>query len=322
MNVKKKILRKPLPVIFGIKGYKLNDREKIFFKKTNPLGFIFFERNCKNKKQVKSLVDNLKNLLSHDKAFFLIDQEGGRVSRLNNPIWKKYPTAKYFGDKAKKDLLNAKELTFKNSLRIAKDLKELGINMNCAPVLDVTYDYTNNVIGDRSFSSDPKIVYELAKSFCKAHKKMKVMPVIKHIPGHGSSDKDSHKTTPIVNLDINLLNKKDFFPFKRLNKESAAMVAHIIYNRIDNKLACYSKIIIEKIIRKKIGFTGLLFSDDINMKALKGSIKSRVKNILNSGCDIILHCNANLNEMVQIYKAIPLIKNKTLKKVSVIKRLV
>ena len=157
MNVKKKILRKPLPVIFGIKGYKLNDREKIFFKKTNPLGFIFFERNCKNKKQVKSLVDNLKNLLSHDKAFFLIDQEGGSVSRLNNPIWKKYPTAKYFGDKAKKDLLNAKELTFKNSLRIAKDLKELGINMNCAPVLDVTYDYTNNVIGDRSFSSDPKL---------------------------------------------------------------------------------------------------------------------------------------------------------------------
>ena len=115
MNVRKKILRKPLPVIFGIKGYKLNDREKIFFKKTNPLGFIFFERNCKNKKQVKSLVDNLKNLLSHDKAFFLIDQEGGRVSRLNNPIWKKYPTAKYFGDKAKKDLLNA-NLYFKITL--------------------------------------------------------------------------------------------------------------------------------------------------------------------------------------------------------------
>ena len=309
-------------IIFGIKGHSLNKQEKIFFKRNIPWGIILFSRNIKNISQLKILIDKIKKIL-HDKKYpILIDQEGGRVSRLNNPIWKKYQTAKYFGDKAKKDLLNAKELTFKNSLRIAKDLKELGINMNCAPVLDVTYDYTNNIIGDRSFSSDPKIVYELAKSFCKAHKKMKVMPVIKHIPGHGSSDKDSHKTTPIVNLDINLLNKKDFFPFKRLNKESAAMVAHIIYNRIDNKLACYSKIIIEKIIRKKIGFTGLLFSDDINMKALKGSIKSRVKNILNSGCDIILHCNANLNEMVQIYKAIPLIKNKTLKKVSVIKRLV
>ena len=218
------------------------------------------------KPEIKRILDRVMDDLNHPTDLRPILVEGHSDNQdpvKGSSIWKKYPTAKYFGDKAKKDLLNAKELTFKNSLRIAKDLKELGINMNCAPVLDVTYDYTNNVIGDRSFSSDPKIVYELAKSFCKAHKKMKVMPVIKHIPGHGSSDKDSHKTTPIVNLDINLLNKKDFFPFKRLNKESAAMVAHIIYNRIDNKLACYSKIIIEKIIRKKIGFTGLLFSDDI-----------------------------------------------------------
>ena len=188
--------------------------------------------------------------------------------------------------------------------------------MNCAPVLDVKYDFTNNVIGDRSFSTKPKIVSELGKSFCNAHKKAGVIPVIKHIPGHGASRKDSHKTTPNINMDIISLNKVDFFPFKKLNNESVAMVAHIIYSKIDKEIACYSKKVIEKIIRKKIGFKGLLISDDINMKALKGTIKDKVLSILKSGCEVILHCNGNMKEMTQIHSSIPLIKNTTLKKIS------
>ena len=316
MNVRNNFLKKPIPIIFGVKSYKLKKKEKNFFQESNPLGFILFERNCKNYKQTKLLIKDLKKTTSHKYTMIMIDQEGGRVARLKNPNWKSYPSAEYFGIKAKKNLSVAKKLIFKNSIEIAKDLKKLGINMNCAPVLDVKYDFTNNVIGDRSFSSNPRIVSELGKSFCNGLKKIGIIPIVKHIPGHGPSSRDSHKTTPNVDLDLISLNKKDFLPFKKLNKEPAAMIAHIVYNKIDNEIACCSREIIKKIIRKKIGFKGLLISDDINMKALKGTIKNKVKAILKSGCEIILHCNANIKEMMQIYSSIPLIKNETLKKVS------
>ena len=316
MNVKNNFSKKPIPVIFGVKSFKLNKKEKNFFQESNPLGFILFERNCKTYNQTKLLIKNLKKTTSHEHTIIMIDQEGGRVARLKKPHWKSYPSAEYFGIKAEKNLSAVKKLVLKNSMEIAKDLKRLGINMNCAPVLDVKYGYTNNVIGDRSFSSNPKIVSELGKSFCNGHKKIGIIPIIKHIPGHGSSAEDSHKTTSYVDLDLISLNKKDFLPFKKLNKEPAAMFAHIIYNKIDKAIACCSRKIIEKIIRKKIGFKGLLISDDINMKALKGTTKKKVKAILQSGCEIILHCNANIKEMMQIYSSIPLIKNKTLKKVS------
>ena len=316
MNVKNNFLKKPIPVIFGVKSYKLNKNEKKFFQKSNPLGFILFERNCKSFNQTKLLINDLKKTTSHTYTIIMIDQEGGRVARLKKPNWDLYPPAEFFGTKAEKNLSLAKKLVLKNSMKIAKDLKRLGINMNCAPVLDVKYDFTNNEIGDRSFSSNPVIVSELGKSFCIGHKKKGIIPIIKHIPGHGSSSKDSHKTTPNVDLDLLSLNNKDFLPFKKLNKESAAMVAHIIYKKIDKTIACCSKKIIEKIIRKKIGFNGLLISDDINMKALKGSIRNKINTILQSGCEIILHCNANTKEMMDIYTSIPLTKNKTLKKLS------
>ena len=316
MNAKNNTLKKPIPVIFGVKSYKLNNKEKEFYKESNPLGFILFERNCKSFKQTKLLIKDLKETTSHKNTIVMIDQEGGRVARLKKPNWKLYPSAETFGMKAEKNLTLAKKLIFKNSLEIAKDLKKLGINMNCAPVLDVKYDFTNNVIGDRSFSSDPKIVSELGKTFCDGHKKIGVIPIIKHIPGHGSSNKDSHKTTPNVNLDLTSLSKKDFLPFKKLNKEPVAMVAHIIFNKIDKEIASCSKKIINTIIRKKIGFNGLLISDDVNMKALKGTVKNKIKSIHQSGCEIILHCNANIKEMMQINSSIPLITNKTLKKIS------
>ena len=321
MNVKKKFLKKPIPVIFGIKGYKLNKKEEKFFKKSNPLGFILFERNCKSLIQTKNLINNLKKITSHNKTMIMIDQEGGRVARLKKPNWNTFPCAEYFGKKAKRDLNKAKKLVFNNSTKIARDLKRIGINMNCAPVLDIKYKDTNNVIGDRSFSSDEMIVSELGKIFCSAHKKVGVIPILKHIPGHGHSDKDSHKTTPKINTDIKILNRKDFLPFKKLKNESFSMIAHIIYNKIDKQIACCSKVIINKIIKKKIGFKGLLISDDINMKALKGTVENRVKRILRAGCDIILHCNANMKEMNKIYSSIPLTKSKVLKKISKIKDL-
>ena len=322
MNVRNNFLKKPIPIIFGVKSYKLKKKEKNFFQESNPLGFILFERNCKNYNQTKLLIRDLKKTTSHKYTMIMIDQEGGRVARLKNPNWKSYPSAEYFGIKAKKNLSVAKKLIIKNSIEIAKDLKKLGINMNCAPVLDVKYDFTNNVIVDRSFSSNPRIVSELGKSFCNGLKKIGIIPIVKHIPGHGSSSRDSHKTTPNVDLDLISLNKKDFLPFKKLNKEPAAMIAHIVYNKIDKEIACCSKKIIKKIIRKKIGFKGLLISDDINMKALKGTTKKKVQAIWKSGCEIILHCNANIKEMMQIYLSIPLIKNNTLKKINRLNNLI
>ena len=322
MNVKNNILKKPIPVIFGVKSFELNKKEKDFFQESNPLGFILFERNCRTYNQTKLLIEDLKKTTSHEHTMIMIDQEGGRVARLKKPHWKTYPSAEHFGIKAEKNLSIAKKLVLKNSIEIAKDLRKLGINMNCAPVLDVKYDFTNNVIGDRSFSSNPKIVSELGKSFCNGQKKMGIIPIIKHIPGHGSSNKDSHKTTPNVDLDLTSLNKKDFLPFKKLKKEPVAMIAHIIYNKIDKEIACCSKKIIKKIIRKKIGFKGLLISDDINMKALKGTTKKKVQAIWKSGCEIILHCNANIKEMMQIYLSIPLIKNNTLKKINKLNNLI
>ena len=322
MNVKNNFLKKPMPVIFGVKSFKLNKKEKDFFQESNPLGFILFERNCRTYNQTKLLIEDLKKTTSHKHTMIMIDQEGGRVARLKKPNWKSYPSAEHFGIKAEKNLSIAKKLVLKNSIEIAKDLRKLGINMNCAPVLDVKYDFTNNVIGDRSFSSNPKIVGELGKSFCNGQKKMGIIPIIKHIPGHGPSNKDSHKTTPNVDLDLISLNNKDFLPFKKLKKEPVAMIAHIIYNKIDKEIACCSKKIIKKIIRKKIGFKGLLISDDINMKALKGTTKKKVQAIWKSGCEIILHCNANIKEMMQIYLSIPLIKNNTLKKINRLNNLI
>ena len=310
----------PKAIIFGLKGYSITNEERKIFKNINPLGFILFERNCKNFKQTKLLVQELKAIVSHKFPLVMIDQEGGRVARLKKPNWREYPSAKFFGNKAKQNLSSAKDLVLKNAEKIGKELKKMGINVNCAPVLDVKYDYTHNVIGDRSFSSDPKIVSELGKAFCDGLKKVGIIPILKHIPGHGSSKKDSHKETPLVNIDLKLLNNKDFVPFKILNNELFAMIAHIIYKKIDSSLACESKIIIHRIIRKKIRFKGILISDDITMKAIKGSLRKKVKTILSAGCDIVLHCSGNIKEIKSIQNIIPTISKNSFMKLERFKR--
>ena len=228
----------PKAIIFGLKGKKLTIEEKKVFQNINPLGFILFERNCKNVKQTKMLIQNLKRIVSHNFPLIMIDQEGGRVARLKKPNWKEYPAAEFFGNKAKKNLSLAKKMVFINAEKIGKELKKLGINVNCAPVLDIKYDYTNNIIGDRSFSSDPNTVSILGQAYCNGLKKAGIIPVVKHIPGHGCSTIDSHIATPVVKNNINLLNEKDFVPFKKLKNEFFAMIAHIIYQKIDSSLAC------------------------------------------------------------------------------------
>ena len=285
-------------VVVGIKGLFLSEKEKEYLKKYKPIGVILFKRNILNKTQVTSLIKETKTILG-SKVLIMVDQEGGKVSRLSKKFWPVFPPANYFGEMALKDLSIAKKETFKNYYFIGKELKKIGVNYNCAPVLDLLVKNSNKVIGSGSFSRNPKIVSVLGLEACKGLIKAKVKPVVKHIPGHGRSKDDSHQKLPEIDSSISKL-EDDFYPFKKLQNIDSAMTAHIRYKRLDDKnSATHSKFIIKEIIRKKIGFNGILFSDDLCMKALKGSYFFRAKKAIDAGCDIVLHCEPNLKYIIR-----------------------
>ena len=285
-------------VVVGIKGLFLSEKEKEYLKKYKPIGVILFKRNILNKTQVTSLIKETKTILG-SKVLIMVDQEGGKVSRLSKKFWPVFPPANYFGEMALKDLSIAKKETFKNYYFIGKELKKIGVNYNCAPVLDLLVKNSNKVIGSRAFSRNPKIVSVLGLEACKGLIKAKVKPVVKHIPGHGRSKDDSHQKLPEIDSSISKL-EDDFYPFKKLQNIDSAMTAHIRYKRLDDKnSATHSKFIIKEIIRKKIGFNGILFSDDLCMKALKGSYFFRAKKAIDAGCDIVLHCEPNLKYIIR-----------------------
>lgn len=292
------------PVIYGIKGTSLNDDEKYFFSKNSCLGFILFSRNIVDKIQLKNLTASLRELMEGE-VLILIDQEGGRVARLAPPIWNAYPAGKYFADLYQQNPQNAKQKLFENYAQIARDLVEVGINVDCAPVLDVLNPITHKVIGDRAFGENPHQVADLGIEVCKGLLSCGVYPVIKHIPGHGRGACDSHLELPIVDASMQELREVDFAPFKALNNQKFAMTAHILYNAIDeNNCATISKNAID-LIRHEIGFENILMSDDISMKALKQSFAVKTKAILEAGCDLVLHCNGDMNEMLEINSALP-----------------
>tara|TARA_B100001989_G_scaffold68663_1_gene46645 strand:+ start:1866 stop:2792 length:927 start_codon:yes stop_codon:yes gene_type:complete len=300
-------------IIVGIKSFTLYKEEKNYLKKFKPLGVILFNRNVLNKKQVISLIKEIKDILGSD-CLVMIDQEGGKVSRLRKEIWPEFPAANVFGLIAENNLKKAKKKTFENFYLIGKELKKLGITYNCAPVLDLFIKNSNAVIGNRSFSRDPKIVSLLGYEACKGLIKANIKPILKHIPGHGRSKDDSHKKLPEIGLTVAEL-KDDFFPFKKLNQFNYAMTAHIKYKKIDNKnCATQSKIVIKNIIRKLIGFKGVLFSDDLCMKALKGGYYFRAKKAIEAGCEIVLHCEPNLEYMIKSTLGAGKVSNKLRKK--------
>ncbi len=303
------------PVIYGVSGPSLTDEEKYFFKKNGALGFIFFARNIVDKNQLKNLTDSLKELMEGE-VLMLIDQEGGRVARLKEPHWKKYPAGKYFADIYQENPFDAKEKLYQNFQEIAADLVEVGINVDCAPVLDILSEKTHHVIGDRAYGSNPHQVSELGKVVCDALLSKKVYPVIKHIPGHGLGTSDSHLELPVVDASLDYLRQNDFIPFRKLNDQKFAMTAHILYSAIDaENCATTSKKAI-KLIREEIGFKNILMSDDVSMKALKGSFAEKTKAILNAGCDIVLHCNGNMQEMLEINSALPILEDKLKEKLN------
>ena len=292
-----------LPYIFGCQSTSLSREERKFFTDTQPLGFILFKRNCVNKRQVKDLVKNLRSCIKHW-APVLIDQEGGRVQRLTAPIWRSAPAAAIFEEVWQLKPEVAKELVFLNARLIADELFDLGIDVNCAPVVDLKEPNASCIIGDRAFSSDPEIAAILGRSAIDGFENGGVAPILKHIPGHGRAEVDSHFALPRISSEISALIKRDFKTFLALNDCKAAMTGHLLFSQIDQiNPVTTSSIIINKFIRMHINFQGLLISDDLSMEALSGSLSQRATEALSAGCDIGLHCSGRLDEMVEIASA-------------------
>ena len=303
------------PLIVSIKGFKLTRKEKILLKKEKPWGIILFKRNLKTFSQIKDLIVQIKALSKNENFPILIDEEGSSVSRLKGLINHNI-SSNFFGNLYKKDKFFSLKILKLYISSLSSILKDLGFNINTIPVLDILKPYTNKIIGKRSFSKDKKIVKEMGNYTIKYLHANNLAGIIKHIPGHGSARTDSHKKMPIVSLSLKNLNDADFYPFK-LSKAKFAMTAHILYKNIDkNNVATFSKTIIEKIIRKKIGFKGILISDDISMKALKYDLVTNAKKSIQAGCNVVLYCAGNINDNYKLIKSLPYIDKFTSKKTS------
>ena len=302
-------------IIVSIKGYKLSTKERELLSKERPWGLILFKRNIKSLKQIQNLIKNIKKYAKNNKFPILIDEEGAEVSRLSK-ILNHNINANLFGslyEKNKEFAISMYKLYLKS---LCINLRKIGININTIPVLDVLRKSTHSIIGKRSFSKKKEIVKHLGKITVKECHAQKILTVIKHIPGHGCSTKDSHLILPKVSLDKKFLNKIDFYPFKSTSSK-LAMTAHILYSKIDTKnVSTFSRKIIKQIIRKKIGFKGILMSDDISMKALKHDLITNAKKSLAAGCNLVLYCAGNTKDNFKLIKNVPYIDKFTIKKTS------
>lgn len=297
---------RPAAVIFGCKGLSLSQEERHFFKTVNPTGFIIFARNIDNPEQVRALCADLRSCTDRPDAPILIDEEGGRVARLQPPHWPVFPPAKTFGDLYEKNARKARRACRDNFAKIAAELRKIGVNVDCAPVLDVPVAGANEkVVGDRPFSFKTSVIADLGAVACRALSNGGVLPIIKHIPGHGRATTDSHFELPVVTESRDLLHKTDFKAFRALAKLSPwAMTAHLLYTAVDaEKPASLSRKVIDEVIRGDIGFDGFLICDDLSMKALKGDFADLTAQALDAGCDAVLHCNGDMAEMAKIASA-------------------
>ena len=301
--------------ITGIKSTTLSTNEKFFLNKYKPWGVILFTRNIKSIKQTLKLTTSIRRIFKDRNYPILIDQEGGRVNRLKNIISFENLTSEFFGNKYSK---NYKEFKFFYKLFIDKTsylLKSLGVNINTSPVLDLRIKGASNIIGNRSFSNNPKTVSKIGDYCIQYYHENGIGTVIKHIPGHGLAKVDSHYFTPVINKKQSFLLKRDFVAFKN-KKTFFAMTAHVIFNKIDkeNTVTHSNKLI--KLIRNKIGFKNILISDDLSMKSLKGKLSDNTIKTFSGGCNLALHCNGNFNQMKIVGKNSPLIDKFIIKKTS------
>jgi len=293
--------REPLAAIFGAAETSLSAAERGFFRDADPLGFILFARNCAAPDQLRGLVAELRDSVGREDAPVLIDQEGGRVARLRPPHWPAYPPARAIAALGGARARAAAEL---GARLIADDLGALGITVDCMPVLDLPIAGADPVIGDRAYGAEPAAVAALGAAVCAGLLAGGVLPVIKHVPGHGRAVVDSHRALPVVTAPLAALAEHDFVPFQALAAMPWAMTAHILYRDIDPaNAATLSPLLIGEVIRGTIGFDGLLVSDDLSMAALPGTLGARAARALSSGCDVVLHCNADPEEMSEIAAA-------------------
>ena len=302
-------------LIVSIKGIKLTKQEEILLSKEKPWGIILFKRNLNSISQIKNLTSKIRILTKNKKFPILIDEEGESVSRLKNIINHNI-SANFFGNLYKKDKVFCMKIFKHYIYSLSKILRDLGININTIPVLDVLRNNTNKIIGIRSFSKNKKIVKELGSQTIKYLHINKIAATIKHIPGHGASTVDSHKKMPKVLLNLRKLSEIDFYPFHS-SKAKFAMTAHILFKKYDDKnVATFSKKIIKNIIRKKIRFKGILMSDDISMKALKYDLVNNALKSLEAGCNLVLYCAGNINDNFKLIKCLPYLDKFTSKKTS------
>jgi beta-N-acetylhexosaminidase len=292
--------------ISGCSGPALSDRERRFFAETRPCGLILFRRNCETPEQIQSLIASFKDAVESDEALVMIDQEGGRVQRLRPPLWRAMPPASCYGRLYKIDPERAKRAAFAGARLIAQELRELGITVNTTPVLDVPQKDAHDIIGDRAYSDDPEIVIALGRAVIEGCLAGGVLPVVKHVPGHGRAGADSHLSLPKIDAEADELERIDFRPFRALRDAPLAMTAHVLLPAFDDRRpASTSPAIMGEVIRNRIGLTGLVMSDDLGMKALRGPFAERARDVIAAGCDVALHCSGDLAEMTQVGEAVP-----------------
>lgn len=284
--------------ILGCLGPVLTAEETAFFRDARPWGFVLFKRNIESPDQVRALTAALRATVDDEQAPILIDQEGGRVQRLGPPHWRRYPPGRAYGTLATNDPLFRREITRLGARLLAHDLSALGITVDCVPVLDVPVPGAHDIIGDRAYGETVAEVAALGRAAAEGLIAGGVLPVIKHMPGHGRAMADSHEHLPVVDAPLAALEAVDFEPFRILSDMPMAMSAHVVYTAVDpTHPATTSRRVIRDVIRGSIGFDGLLMTDDLSMKALKGDFERRARSALAAGCDMVLHCNGRMDEM-------------------------
>ena len=284
--------------ILGCLGPVLTAEEAAFFRDVRPWGFVLFRRNVESPDQVRALTAALRATVDDEHAPILIDQEGGRVQRLGPPHWRRYPPGRAYGTLTTNDPLYRREITRLGARLLAHDLSAVGITVDCVPVLDVPVPGAHDIIGDRAYGETVAEVATLGRAAAEGLIAGGVLPIIKHMPGHGRSMADSHEHLPVVEASRAELEAVDFEPFRILSDMPMAMSAHVVYTAVDpDNPATTSRKVIGDVIRGSIGFDGLLMTDDLSMKALKGDFESRARSALAAGCDMVLHCNGRMDEM-------------------------
>jgi beta-N-acetylhexosaminidase len=303
-----------LPAIFGIAGPTLSDRERAFFGEADPAGYILFGRNVESRVQLRALTDALRAIHARERLFVCIDQEGGRVARMKPPEWPCYPAGEAFDRLYDVAPASAIEAARANCEALGLDLAEAGITVDCHPVLDVRQPGAHDVIGDRALGSEPMRVAALGRAVLDGLARAGIAGCIKHMPGHGRAMADSHEELPVVEADEDAL-ESDLEPFRRLADAPVGMTAHVCYTAWDrDHPATLSPFVIGEIIRERIGFSGLLLSDDLDMKALPGSVPERAEKAVAAGCDVALNCWAKLDDMEAIAARLPAMSEETAKR--------